>query len=495
MKNHRKRILIIGGTIIALALIIWFFYDYYQVLNKIDKDYYQIEYGQKIPDSLYDYVNPDKIHSKINNKDFHVSVKGQKEGTKRLLNGVYQVQLKYRNETVDVKVEIKDTQKPQFTSFKDKIVLVKDSKDDLVKKDYWKAIDKLNDGTTEDASIKIEGKYDLSKAGKYKVNIIATDKNKLETSQETTIEVLSYEQAYKKGLKDKNNKDYTSYCKKKNEEKAKEKRIKQLSSSSRSNMSRPTGVRPNASVIKQSHKSSNVTSGRRVYFNDTTAMRNASDKFPEYKELCQFIYDFYNSKNSKDTYSLPVSKETTDDEIINLIKQIYSYMFPNYDFYKTNISVFRRHLGENYSMSITIPLFMRDEYTEMKEMNQWIKSQGYSGLTESQVVFRLNAYLRDKTNYDYSFADISYTPKGILYNRKAVCAGYADFFKMVCDNMNIPCQYISGLADNGVEIGGHAWNRVKLGGTWYYIDTCWNACLKNNNYYLSRTLWSDHTVG
>ena len=56
MKNHRKRILIIGGTIIALALIIWFFYDYYQVLNKIDKDYYQIEYGQKIPDSLYDYV-------------------------------------------------------------------------------------------------------------------------------------------------------------------------------------------------------------------------------------------------------------------------------------------------------------------------------------------------------------------------------------------------------------------------------------------------------
>lgn len=357
------------------------------------------------------------------------------------------------------------------------------------------AIDKLNDGTTEDASIKIEGKYDLSKAGKYKVNIIATDKNKLETSQETTIEVLSYEQAYKKGLKDKNNKDYTSYCKKKNEEKAKEKRIKQLSSSSRSNMSRPTGVRPNASVIKQSHKSSNVTSGRRVYFNDTTAMRNASDKFPEYKELCQFIYDFYNSKNSKDTYSLPVSKETTDDEIINLIKQIYSYMFPNYDFYKTNISVFRRHLGENYSMSITIPLFMRDEYTEMKEMNQWIKSQGYSGLTESQVVFRLNAYLRDKTNYDYSFADISYTPKGILYNRKAVFAGYADFFKMVCDNMNIPCQYISGLADNGVEIGGHAWNRVKLGGTWYYIDTCWNACLKNNNYYLSRTLWSDHTVG
>lgn len=493
MKNHRKRILIIGGTIIALALIIWFFYDYYQVLNKIDKDYYQIEYGQKVPDSLYDYVNPDKIHSKINNKDFHVSVKGQKEGTERLLNGVYQVQLQYKNETTQVKIEVKDTQKPQFTSFKDEISLIKDSKADFIKKGYWKAEDRLYDGSKEESSIKVEGKYDLSKKGQYKVNVIATDKNGLETSKGATIKVFSYDEAYKKGMKDKNNKKYTDYCKKKDTEKARKQRAKQALASGQA--AQPSGIQPIASVNKQIQKSSNVSSGRRVYFNDTTFMKDASDKFPEYRELCQFIYDFYNSKNSKDTYSLPVSKETTEDEIINLIKQIYSYMFPNYDFYKTNISVFRRHLGENYSMSITIPLFMRDEYTEMKEMNQWIKSQGYSGLTESQVVFRLNAYLRDKTNYDYSFADISYTPKGILYNRKAVCAGYADFFKMVCDNMNIPCQYISGLADNGVEIGGHAWNRVKLGGTWYYIDTCWNACLKNNNYYLSRTLWSDHTVG
>lgn len=215
IKNHHKRILISGGTIIALALTICFFYDYYQVLNKIDKDYYQIEYGQKIPDSIYDYVNPDKIHSKINNKDFHVSVKGQKEDTKRLLNGVYQVHLHYQNEIADVKVEIKDTHKPQFTSFKDKITVVKDSKDDLVKKGYWKATDKLSDGSNEEASIKINGKYDLSKTGKYKVSIIATDRNGLETTKESLIEVLSYEQAYKKGLKDKENKDYASYCKKK----------------------------------------------------------------------------------------------------------------------------------------------------------------------------------------------------------------------------------------------------------------------------------------
>lgn len=169
-------------------------------------------------------------------------------------------------------------------------------------------------------------------------------------------------------------------------------------------------------------------------------------------------------------------------------------MFVNYDFYSNDISVFRRNHGDNYEMSITILPYLHDEYVEMKEMNQWIKNQGYSGLTENQVISRLNAYLRDKTNYDYSYADISYTVKGILYNKKAVCAGYAKFFKSVCDNLGISCKYISGTVDNGENVGSHAWNRVKIGNTWYYIDTCWNACLKSNAYYLSETLWSTHKI-
>lgn len=480
-----------------MLVLLWFFYDYYQVLNKIDKDYYQIEYGQKIPDSIYDYVNPDKIHSKINNKDFHVSVKGQDVSTERLLNGVYQVHLQYQDEKADVKIEIKDTQEPQFTSFKDKITLVKDSKDDLVETGYWKATDKLYDGTKEEASIRIDGKYDLSKAGKYNVSIIATDKNGLEAKKATIIEVLSYADAYKKGMQDKDNKEYAEYCKKEEEKKKaeEEKKLKQEASSTSSNsISKTSGVKPNATVNRQKQQTSNVSSGKRVYFKDTTAIRNASDRFPEYRELCQFIYNFYTVNNPNFQYTLSVDKETTESEIENLLKEIYHYMFVNYDFYSDDISVFRRNHGDNYEMSITILPYLHDEYVEMKEMNQWIENQGYLGLTENQVISRLNAYLRDKTNYDYSYADISYSAKGILYNKKGVCAGYAEFFKLICDNLGISCQYISGLADNGQNVGSHAWNRVKIGNTWYYIDTCWNACLKNKDYYLSKTLWSDHSL-
>lgn len=83
----------------------------------------------------------------------------------------------------DVKVEVKDTQEPQFTSFKDKITLIKDSKDNLLEKGYWKAEDKLAEGMTESAQVRIDGDYNLSKAGKYTVNIIAKDKNGLETKR------------------------------------------------------------------------------------------------------------------------------------------------------------------------------------------------------------------------------------------------------------------------------------------------------------------------
>lgn len=467
---------------------------YFKVLNKITIDNMRIEYGEPIPKTIDNYLDKDKIHGKFDDKEFFVNVKGKNTNNDYLLAGDYQLLLTYKNEKKTIGLTVEDKTKPKFTQFKDKVTITEGTKTDIEKlnskNNYWKAEDKLAEGMTESAQVRIDGDYNLSKAGKYTVNIIAKDKNGLETKKPVTIEVISYEDAYKKGIQDKDNKEYEEYCKK-----VEEKKLKQnASSTSSSNITKTSGVKPNATINKQKQQASIVSSGKRVYFKDTTAIRNASDKFPEYKELCQFIYNFYTVNSSTFQYSLPVDKDTTEPQIENLLKEIYHYMFVNYDFYSNDISVFRRNHGDNYEMSITILPYLHDEYVEMKEMNQWIKNQGYSGLTENQVISRLNAYLRDKTNYDYSYADISYTVKGILYNKKAVCAGYAKFFKSVCDNLGISCKYISGTVDNGENVGSHAWNRVKIGNTWYYIDTCWNACLKSNAYYLSETLWSTHKI-
>ena len=64
-----------------------------------------------------------------------------------------------------------------------------------------------------------------------------------------------------------------------------------------------------------------------------------------------------------------------------------------------------------------------ERYETIKDVGQWVKNQGLVGLTEEQAVNKINSYLRDNTNYDYSYQDDAYEPIGILKNKKAVCDG------------------------------------------------------------------------
>jgi len=74
------------------------------------------------------------------------------------------------------------------------------------------------------------------------------------------------------------------------------------------------------------------------------------------------------------------------------------------------------------------------------------------------------------------------------------CSSYAETFNFLCEIIGIEVYYCRGSADNGREIGPHAWNKVKIDGKWYYIDTYWNTCVNNFDYFLSETLWSDHKL-
>ena len=75
------------------------------------------------------------------------------------------------------------------------------------------------------------------------------------------------------------------------------------------------------------------------------------------------------------------------------------------------------------------------------------------------------------------------TPTSGSTNGKIVCEGYAKAFKLVCDNVGIPCILVSGEAfndpSNPLQKGPHMWNYVKMDDAWYLVDVTWNDA--NNN--------------
>ncbi|WP_408071553.1 Ig-like domain-containing protein [Butyrivibrio sp. JL13D10] len=86
--------------------------------------------------------------------------------------------------------------------------------------------------------------------------------------------------------------------------------------------------------------------------------------------------------------------------------------------------------------------------------------------------------LLDHITYDYEGYEVQnpthicHTAYAALVLGKAVCDGYSQAFTYLLDyeGINIESVVVTGLGDGG----GHAWNRVKLDGNWYEVDTTWD---------------------
>ncbi len=78
-------------------------------------------------------------------------------------------------------------------------------------------------------------------------------------------------------------------------------------------------------------------------------------------------------------------------------------------------------------------------------------------------------YYPDLNTSDYVMS--AHDAYGALVEGRAVCQGYSDAIKILCDYYNIPCVCISGTAGGG----GHMWNAVQMDdGKWYFIDCTWD---------------------
>ncbi|HOO05529.1 MAG TPA: transglutaminase domain-containing protein [Ruminococcus sp.] len=91
----------------------------------------------------------------------------------------------------------------------------------------------------------------------------------------------------------------------------------------------------------------------------------------------------------------------------------------------------------------------------------------YEQLKEIHDRISLFTYYDDTSPYSNSAV-------GAIVEPGSVCEGYAKAFKLICDNMGIPCVVAVGNFDED-GLTGHMWNYVKMDdGKWYGMDVTWD---------------------
>ena len=104
------------------------------------------------------------------------------------------------------------------------------------------------------------------------------------------------------------------------------------------------------------------------------------------------------------------------------------------------------------------------------------------GKSDYEKIYAINEYLCDAVYYpEQPYIDYDFTPYGALAEGRAV--GYARATKILADMAGMECLYVSGDC-LGVSPSGHAWNLVKVDGSWYQLDVTWNDGSSTDDYFL-----------
>lgn len=158
----------------------------------------------------------------------------------------------------------------------------------------------------------------------------------------------------------------------------------------------------------------------------------------------------------------------------------YCFMFENPQYYFMRNSVV---YSETTSM-MTVGLYKlfsdgatRAEYTRQfaQQLQIW-EEQIQTAETVAQKESLIHKIVCDAVDYNDMMAvddpdDRQMSQScisAVLFERKTVCAGYAQLFALLCGRAGITCVTVTSP--------GHAWNKVRMGNIWYNVDCTWNDC-------------------
>ena len=110
-----------------------------------------------------------------------------------------------------------------------------------------------------------------------------------------------------------------------------------------------------------------------------------------------------------------------------------------------------------------VKAYTSEEYTQkLNESVAYAMSLLDDNMTDHEKAFILAQYCQEGNTY--GFKDNNQTAEGVLVDHTAVCAGYANAYRLLCTTAGIPCENIISTTAN------HEWNVCYLDGEWTYVD-------------------------
>jgi hypothetical protein len=125
--------------------------------------------------------------------------------------------------------------------------------------------------------------------------------------------------------------------------------------------------------------------------------------------------------------------------------------------------------GRNVTLHFTY-LVNLDDFTKMqakldKAVEKIVADIGDYGVLRK--LYYIHDYIIKNCEYDLD-STFSGSPYGVLIDGKAKCDGYSLALQMIAQKAGIPAVTVIALPQDGQF--GHAWNKVKVSGSWYNID-------------------------
>lgn len=109
-------------------------------------------------------------------------------------------------------------------------------------------------------------------------------------------------------------------------------------------------------------------------------------------------------------------------------------------------------------------------------------------MTELQKALALHDWLVENCQYDVTKSNPNkFRPYGAIVNGLPVCQGYAEAYEALLGYVGIKSEVVTGTKRDSYGMDNHAWNRVTINGTKYYVDVTGDDPVPNSFGTVSRT--------